>query len=305
VVSRDFQALALERAARARLLAGRYPASREGLLFFAEIAMLQARLAASPMDAPASGRGFALDSLLPGRVPLVELVAARGPERLRGEARCYDETACRESLRRYFTRQDTNSPRSFFARVLLQPAMFSWTTAVEEIREERSSGSAVSGNAENQQFPDEGVEEGAGESTAQLRAAEMLAETGLAREATGPAAVCPRCGQAPQAGCLQPQGDGMALALVCSLCLHEWPFPRVRCPACGTGDHHKISYYSTAEFAHVEVQVCESCGRYLHLVNLAKERQAIADVDELAVLPLDVWAAGKGYRKVQANLLGI
>ena len=264
MVSRDFQALAATRAARARLLAGRYPASREALLFYAQIASLQGRLAASLTANPAASRGFALDSLLPGRQPLAELVAQKGPEKLRDEARRYDEPACRESLRAYFTRQDTTSPRSFFARVLLQPAMFAWAAAGPDALEERLPG-----------------------------------------ETPSPAASCPRCGHPPQAGCLRPKGDGMALSLLCSLCLSEWPFPRLHCPACTETDHRKISFYSTPEFACLEVQVCESCHAYLHLVDLAKEPQAVPDVDELAALPLDVWAMEKGYRKVHPNLAGI
>jgi formate dehydrogenase maturation protein FdhE len=268
VVSRDFQALADARAARARLLAGRYPASREALLFFAQISALQQRFALSiTMEAPA-GRELALESLLPGRQSLVELVAAQGPERLRQEARCLDEPACREALRAYLARQDTISPRSFFARVLLQPAMFCRVTP------------AFDGDAE-------------------------APATRAERGGDNRAAVCPRCEHAPQVGCLRPEGDGQALTLLCSLCLREWPFPRSLCPACGNADHHTIGYYSTPGFAQLQVQVCEACRGYLHLVDFAKEKNAVADVDELAAVPLDVWAIERGYRKVQPNLAGI
>jgi formate dehydrogenase maturation protein FdhE len=282
VVSRDFQALAVARAARARALAGRYPASSEALLFYAEIVSLQGRLAGSLPPRQAAGDGFALDTLLPGRQALVELVREKGPEKLREQARFYDETACRESLRSYFNGEDTTSPRSFFARVLLQPAMFAWATAVAGFDAEA-----------------------AGASLLRIRNGELAAGSPLPGEASRSAAICPRCGHAPQAGCLRPQGDGAALALVCSLCLHEWPFARVRCPACGSADHHKIGYYSTPGFEHLEVQVCESCQAYLHLVDVAKENGAIADVDELAALPLDLWALENGYWKVRPNLAGI
>ncbi len=50
---------------------------------------------------------------------------------------------------------------------------------------------------------------------------------------------------------------------------------------------------------------CEACKVYLHVVDLGKDPAAIPDVDELAVLPLDVWARERGYRKVQTNLVGI
>jgi FdhE protein len=259
VVSRDFQALAARRAERARKLAARYPASAEPLLFFAEISSLQREISAAQAPNPAS-LDQALDALVAGRRPLVELVEAKGPQRLCDEARHYDETACRESLRAYIPRADITSPRSFFARVLLQPAMFGWDP----------------------------------------RAFTPTAPAAVNRESH-----CPRCGHSPQVGCLRPQGDGAALALVCSLCLHEWPFARPRCPGCGENDHRKIAFCSSSEFAHLEVQVCESCKAYLHMVHLEREAEAVPDVDELAALPLDVWAQEKGYRKIQPNLAGI
>ena len=284
MVSRDFQTLAERRAKRARHLAGRYPASCEALNFLAEIVSLQSELAAaaaageapSALDEPRlSAEGgnrdlvartlvddplTALDSLLPGRLAVMDLVERKGPRRLRDEAARYDEGACRESLRAYFSRDDIQSPRSFFARVLLQPAMFAW-----DLRGVKSAEPAA---GEHKQ-------------------------------------ACPRCGHRPQAGCLRPHGDGTALALVCSLCLHEWPFTRLRCPSCAEGGHHKLSFYSTAEFPHLEVQVCASCNAYLHLVHLEKEPEAVTDVDELAALPLDVWAQENGYWKIQPNLAGI
>jgi hypothetical protein len=264
------------------VLASRYPASGEALLFYSEIVSLQGRLAGSLPPRQAAGDGFAFETLLPGRQALAEFVAEKGPEKLREQARRYDETACRESLRSYVTGEDTTSPRSFFARVLLQPAMFAWAAAV----------------------PGSDAEAGA-DSAPLLRNGELAAGSPLPGEPSRSAAICPRCGHAPQAGCLRPQGDGAALALVCSLCLHEWPFARVRCPACGSADHHKMGYYSTLEFGHLEVQVCESCQAYLHLVDVAKENGAIADVDELAALPLDLWALENGYWKVRPNLAGI
>lgn len=116
---------------------------------------------------------------------------------------------------------------------------------------------------------------------------------------------CPHCGHPPQAGVLRPSGDGAALTLLCSLCLSEWSFPRGQCAACGEQDREKIAYYSPEQMAHLQTQVCDSCKRYLHHVDLSKEIQAVADVDEVSALPLDVWALERGYEKVHPNLVGI
>jgi FdhE protein len=53
------------------------------------------------------------------------------------------------------------------------------------------------------------------------------------------------------------------------------------------------------------VRTCESCRRYLHLVRLDVEPEAIPEVDEMAALSLDVWARERGYEKIFPNLVGI
>ena len=116
---------------------------------------------------------------------------------------------------------------------------------------------------------------------------------------------CPRCGHAPQVGVLRPQGDGTALTLVCSLCSSEWSFPRNCCPACGEKREKSQSHYTASGFDHFLVQACDTCRVYIHTVDLGKDGKAIPEVDELAALPLDVWAREQGYRKLQMNLAGI
>ncbi len=116
---------------------------------------------------------------------------------------------------------------------------------------------------------------------------------------------CPRCGHPPQVGCLRPEGHGTELSLICSLCLGEWPFPRGVCPGCGVADDEKLAYYSAEEISHIRVQVCESCRTYIHAVDLGKDAEAIPDVDEIAALPLDVWAHERDCWKIQTNLVGI
>lgn len=112
---------------------------------------------------------------------------------------------------------------------------------------------------------------------------------------------CPRCMHPPQAGCLRPQGDGTALALVCSLCFHEWPSSRDRCSECGGA----VSLHEATELPQIRVRSCESCRRYLHIVRLDVEPEAIPEVDEMAAISLDVWARERGYEKVFPNLAGV
>ncbi len=122
------------------------------------------------------------------------------------------------------------------------------------------------------------------------------------RGAGAPPHRCPNCDRPPQCACLRPEGDGTALTIVCSLCATEWPFPRGRCPAC---DAIRIAYYEAAEVPHIQVMTCESCRRYIHVISVARDPEAIPEVDELAALPLDVWAREQGYTKLHPNLAGI
>lgn len=117
--------------------------------------------------------------------------------------------------------------------------------------------------------------------------------------------VCPWCSSRPLAGVLRPEGDGGKRSLICSLCATEWDFRRIVCPGCGEEDVHKLAIYTADEIPHVRVEVCDTCHQYIKTVDLTKDGHAVPAVDELATLPLNLWAADHGYTKIQTNLLGI
>lgn len=219
------------------MLADRFPESAEGLTFYEAVALFQKD--ATPQK-------------------LLDLVAARGPDLLRGLAGELDEDACRNAVHAYQSGQDRSSPKSFFGRVLLQ--------------------------AETALAPTEPLEHDAVEASAEH---------------------CPRCGHAPQVGCLVPEGDGTAFTLSCSLCFGEWGYPRARCPSCRETGDAKLVYYHAPELEHLEVRACDRCHVYLNVIRLAKAPDAVPDVDEIAALPLDVWAQEQGYRKLVRNLIGV
>jgi formate dehydrogenase maturation protein FdhE len=77
------------------------------------------------------------------------------------------------------------------------------------------------------------------------------------------------------------------------------------CPACGEEDVHKLAVYSAKEFSHVRVEACDGCHSYIKTVDLTKDGHAVPVVDELATIPLNLWAAEHGYMKLQNNFLGI
>jgi hypothetical protein len=117
--------------------------------------------------------------------------------------------------------------------------------------------------------------------------------------------VCPRCSGRPQVGVLRQQGDGARRSLICALCATEWPYRRIVCPACGEESVDKLPVYVAEELSHVRVEACDTCRYYIKTIDLTKNGKAVPVVDELAAIPLSLWAAEKQYAKLSPNLLGI
>lgn len=117
--------------------------------------------------------------------------------------------------------------------------------------------------------------------------------------------LCPFCSRKPVLGVLRQQGDGAARSLLCGFCLAEWEFRRIICPTCGEEDNGKLPVYSADQFDYVRVECCDTCRTYLKAVDLTKNGLAEPLVDEIASVPLDLWAREHGYAKLQTNLLGM
>lgn len=135
--------------------------------------------------------------------------------------------------------------------------------------------------------------------------AEYLADHTVQDPLNGTPSLCPVCHGEPLVGVLRPEGDGAKRSLICALCATEWNYRRIVCPACGEEDVHKLAVYTAEEFKHVRVEACDTCRSYLKTVDLTKDGHAVPDVDELATIPLNLWAAEHGYVKSHTNLLGI
>jgi FdhE protein len=116
--------------------------------------------------------------------------------------------------------------------------------------------------------------------------------------------VCPLCGGRALYGVLRIEGDGGRRCLVCSFCGYEWEFRRILCPTCGEEDEKKLPVYVAEQFPHVRVEACETCKFYLRTIDLTKDGHAVPVVDDLAAIPLTLWAHEHGYSRLQPNLLG-
>lgn len=117
--------------------------------------------------------------------------------------------------------------------------------------------------------------------------------------------LCPFCNRKPALGILRQQGDGGRRSLLCGFCLTEWEFRRLICPGCGEEDHAKLPVYTAEELPYIRVECCDACHTYIKTIDLTKNGLADPLVDELASIPLNLWAEEHGYAKLHPNLLGM
>jgi formate dehydrogenase maturation protein FdhE len=62
--------------------------------------------------------------------------------------------------------------------------------------------------------------------------------------------------------------------------------------------------HSDPEFPHIRVEVCEPCRIYWKAYDFALDPYTLPEVDDLASVPLDLWATAQGYSKPAPNLFG-
>jgi FdhE protein len=138
-----------------------------------------------------------------------------------------------------------------------------------------------------------------------LLQADAAAHARRSPAATGVQPHCPFCAEKPVAAVLRPEGDGGKRFLLCGLCFTEWEYRRLLCPNCGEEEKDKLPVYTAEEFPHIRVESCDTCRVYLKAIDLTKNGRAVPEVDELASVVLDLWAAEHGYTKLQPNLFGM
>jgi len=263
-----------QRIDRAKELAEIYSFAFEVLSFYSEIAAFQQSISAR-LESGANGAEHAeylplrdcldLDSLLPSVPALLSLVVRVAPSPL---------TRAAEELERE------------------EPEYWDYLLSAYW----RSEGHVVEGAPETHLFFARTLLQPYAEHVANLRDIE-LPRFG--------SPVCAICTGKPQVGVLREEGHGAKRSLVCSLCLTEWDYRRVICPACGEERFDKLPAYTAGEFEYVRVEACDTCKTYIKTVDLTKNGHAIPVVDELATIPLSLWAEEKGYTKLQPNLLGL
>ena len=260
------------RADRAEELRERYPFASQVLTLYLALLPVQEE-AYRTTPSPEELVPWAGATVLPA---VVDATVAAGPPALREAVRTRDERA--EALTAWLADAELDAVDGYLARATLGPAL-----------------------------------EALGE-----RAAEVCAPS------EGAVATCPHCGGLPQLSVLVDSGETLVTGrreLLCSRCAWRWDFTRNACPSCGEEDDDKLLVYterwggpvssqksgnggSPAVFPSLRIAGCATCRRYLIDVDLAREGRAVPEVDELAAVPLDLYAADRELTKVTPNLMG-
>ncbi|HYM92415.1 MAG TPA: formate dehydrogenase accessory protein FdhE [bacterium] len=147
---------------------------------------------------------------------------------------------------------------------------------------------------------------------------------------------CPICGGLPQVSYSAPSAEALVTSqrhLVCARCMTSWPYPRMTCAACGETEGSRLTVYAeegAAEaqlsgriirgvgavepegplgdrprFPHIRIEACTTCSRYLLGVDLTRDPRAVPVVDDLAAVPLDLYAVDRGFAKIMPNFMGV
>jgi Protein involved in formate dehydrogenase formation len=132
---------------------------------------------------------------------------------------------------------------------------------------------------------------------------------------------CPECGGPPQLSVRADTGDSLvngSRQLQCARCGHGWAYSGSTCASCGEARGGRRTVYAErrdgpqigrgevgdATFPHLRIEACESCRHYLIDVDLGHDPRAVPEVDELAAVPLDLYASERGLTKITPNIMG-
>jgi hypothetical protein len=306
------------RATRARRLAGERPAVADTLYFYAELAELQERLlhrfpqlitTPSPTFADRLDPGAAL-TVLPELLAFIRreapapLASELGPvrddefDRWRHRIQTYWITGGREAW-------DATAIQRFVLEALLQPFAESVAAEIAESAPPRTHfpppavAESATGPAPSLTVGDHAVA-----SRPHLSPNVIQGAGPVAGSAIGGGGFCQICSGLPVVALLREQAHGAKRSLVCGLCLTEWPSPRLACPHCGESTFESLPVFRSDEFDAVRIDGCDSCQSYVKTIDRTRDGEASPIVDDLASMPLDLWAREKGYRRVRPNLFG-
>jgi hypothetical protein len=278
-----------DRRARMATLLGRYAFAREVLDFYGALLAVQEQA----YEEATSARPTACDLVAYVAEMVVPAVAdvsiAAGPQKLReGVARRLESADPREVIAAWIGGDDQGAVDRYLARASVGPVL-------------EALGSEVAASCIGERDPRH----------------------------------CPTCGGPPQLSYFALPSEDLAAGsrfLVCARCQGSWGYARMTCPGCGEDASSRLPIFNEegiasgergsvvrglegrlgdrvraehkAVFAHMRIEACDSCRRYLLNIDLLADPAAVPLVDEMSALPLDLYAREKGFTKITSNLMG-
>jgi FdhE protein len=262
------------RIARARELAREESATREALTFYAELAAYQRTL-------------FQDAGEIPGAAGFLEAV---------------DVAAASAAVPAFLSWLEAYAPQplALSARDLRDEAV-AWSALMRDFLERTDPAATAAADipAAAKTF----VVEAVLQPYAEAVAARRRDRAGRPPAAGPQSSRCPVCTGPPLLGVLREEGQGARRTLLCGRCQTEWDYLRVVCPSCLEERFDALPVYTADAFPHARIEACDTCRRYLKTIDLTKNGLAVPLVDDIASLPLDLWASDKGYSRACANLL--
>lgn len=116
---------------------------------------------------------------------------------------------------------------------------------------------------------------------------------------------CPHCGFHIMCSLAREEGMGRGRSVVCSICLSEWPVPRLGCLRCGEQRASKLGVFSFDMWPHIRVDVCDSCGGYLKSIDMTKDAEALPVPDDVRSSAINIWAFEQGYQCVGRHFFNL
>ena len=89
------------------------------------------------------------------------------------------------------------------------------------------------------------------------------------------------------------------------MCFAEWDYLRIQCPACKENRFDALPVYSSNVPENARIDACDTCRTYIKTIDMTRDGLAVPVVDDLATLPLDLWARERGYQRLYPNVLRV
>lgn len=111
---------------------------------------------------------------------------------------------------------------------------------------------------------------------------------------------CPVCGYLPDMSKIVESRENQRL-LNCSICEHQWEFPRLVCPVCGCDEQSKHGFFEYEDDNNYRVYYCDECKHYIKSIRVPKlkeESKFDLSVEDIITSFLDASMIEKGYKRI-------